>query len=104
MASVSDCCKRFVAKDYHSVMLYFYFGNLENLVNNRLGDHPVKCDLLYDFNYSSKSCCSVAVLLKEVSDKINRAFNVFATIDVVAWYIEGFAQILEAGFLHKFKS
>ena len=48
----------------------------EKLVNNRIVDHLEKCGLFPDFQYGFRSSRSTADLLKVVSDRIARAFNI----------------------------
>ena len=47
----------------------------EKLVSNRVVDHPVKCDLISDFQYDFRSFRSTADLLIAVSDGIARTCN-----------------------------
>ena len=47
----------------------------EKLVDNRIVDHPEKCDLFSDFQYGFRSSQSTADLLTVVSDRIARTFN-----------------------------
>ena len=64
------------AKNYRPVSFLSVVNKVfEKLVNNRIVDHPQKCDLFSDFQYGIRSSRSTADLLPVVSVRIARAFS-----------------------------
>ena len=59
------------AKNYCPVSLLSVVSKvIEKVVNNRIVDHPEKCDLFSDFQYGFRSSRSTAGLLAVLSDRI----------------------------------
>ena len=74
------------------------------IVNNRIVDHPEKCDHFSDFQYGFRSSRSTADLLTVASDRIARAFNRSGAIRAVALNIsKTFDRVWHAGLLYKLK-
>ena len=96
--------ERSTAKNYHPVSLLSVVSKVfEKLVNNRIVDHPEKCDLFSDFQYGFRSSQSTADLLTIVSDRI--AVNRSGTTLAVALDIsKAFDRVWDAVLLHKLKS
>ena len=68
--------ERYTAKNYHPVSQVSVVSEVfEKLVNNRIVDHLVKCDLSSDFQFGFRPSRSTAYLLIVVSNRIARAFN-----------------------------
>ena len=64
------------AKNYRPVSFLSVVNKVfEKLVNNRIVDHPQKCDLFSDFQYGIRSSRSTTDLLPVVSVRIARAFS-----------------------------
>ena len=64
------------AKNYRPVSFLSVVNKVfEKLVNNRIVDHPQKCDLFSDFQYGIRSSRSAKDLLPVVSVRIARAFS-----------------------------
>ena len=64
------------AKNYCPVSFLSVVNKVfEKLVNNRIVDHPQKCDLFSDFQYGIRSSRSTTDLLPVVSVRIARAFS-----------------------------
>ena len=84
-----DCCmvslvvsvlknvgERSTAKNYCPLSLLSVVSKVfEKLVNSRLVDHLEKCSLFSDFQYDFRSSQSTTDLLRDVSDRIARAFH-----------------------------
>ena len=98
--------ERSTAKSYHPVSLLSVVRKVfEELVSNRLVDHPEKFGPFSDFQYGFRSSRSTANLLTVVSDKIARAFNSSGATRVVALDIfKTFDMVWHAGLLHKLES
>ena len=68
--------ERSTAKNYCPVSLLSVVSKVfEKLVNNRIVDHPQKCDHFSDFQYGFRSSQSTGDLLTVISDRIARSFN-----------------------------
>ena len=98
--------ERSTAKNYCPVSLLSVVSKVfEKLVNNRIADHPEKCGLFSDFQYSFRSSRSTADLLTVVSDRIAMAFNRSGATQAVALDMsKAFDRVWHAGLLHKLKS
>ena len=98
--------ERSTAKNYHPVSLLSVVSEVfEKLVNNRIVDHPEKCDLFFDLQDGFRSSRSTADLLRVVSDRIARAFNRSGATRAVALDISKASdRVWHAGLLHKLKS
>ena len=94
--------ERSTAKSYHPVSLLSVVRKVfEELVSNRLVDHPEKFGPFSDFQYGFRSSRSTANLLTVVSDKIARAFNSSGATRVVALDIsKAFDRVWHAGLLN----
>ena len=68
--------ERSTAKNYCPVSLLSVVSKVfEKLVNNRIVDHPQKCDHFSDFQYGFRSSQSTGDLLTVISNRIARSFN-----------------------------
>ena len=88
-----NAVEKSTAKNYHPVCLLSVVSKVfEKLVNNRLVDHPQKCNLFSDFQYGFRSSQSTTDLLTVVPDRIVRAFNrsVWGYLSCSTSYIHGF--------------
>ena len=100
--------ERSTAKSYHPVSLLSVVRKVfEELVSNRLVDHPEKFGPFSDFQYGFRSSQSTANLLTVVSDRIARTFN--KTFNRTTWAValdisKAFDRVWHGGLLHKFKS
>ena len=94
--------ERSTAKSYHPVSLLSVVSKVfEELVSNRLVDHPEKFSPFSDFQYGFRSSRSTANLLTVVSDKIARVFNSSGATRVVALDIsKAFDRAWHAGLLN----
>ena len=103
---VSYLGERSTAKNYGPVGLLSVISKVfEELLNNRIVDHPEKCGLFSNFQYGFRSSRSAADLLTVVSDRIARAFNRSGATPALALAIsKAFDRVWLAGILHKLKS
>ena len=74
----------------------------EKVVNNRINDQLVKCDLFYDLQCGSRSAQSTTDLLTFASDRIASGFNRSGTTRAVALDItKALEKVWQFGVLHK---
>ena len=71
-----DIGKRSTAKNYCPFSLLSVVNKVfETLVNNRIVDHLGKCSSFSDVHYGFRSSRSTADLMRDVSDRVARAFS-----------------------------
>ena len=95
-----------IAENYRPVSLIYVASKVfEKLVNNTIVDHPEKCGLFSDFQYSFRSSRSTADFLTVLFDSIAWAFNRSGPTRAEALDTsKAFDRVWHAGLLHKLKS
>ena len=98
--------KMSTARNYRPVSLLSLVSRVfKKLVNNRIVDHPEKCDLFCGFQYGFRSSRSTAYLVTVVSDRIARAFSRSPATRAVRFDMsDATDRVSHAGLLHKLKS